>query len=118
MPFEQPGFSDLETTFETITSRMLSIYPHCHSIRIVGVGPDGEAVIPVPMGPMADTLERQILGALARFKPGEWIAGKELAGLLDKDVSNGHFRKTLARMSRDEEIESNKNLGYRLPQPK
>lgn len=110
--------TDLATALETVAARMLVIYPKVHSIRIVGHGPDGEAVIPVPLGPRGESIASDVIEFLGRLKPGEWANAKTIAAALDKDPNNGSLKRCLADLAARQMIESNKNLGYRLPQTK
>ncbi len=108
---------DLQSAYQVIAAHVLGIYPHANAIRMVVSGPDGKAVFPVPMAPAFDDLEASIISTLNMIKIGEWMQKKTLAANVDKDPNNGAFSRLLADMAKRGVIESNRNLGYRLPQP-
>lgn len=110
--------TDLATALDAIAGRMLSFYPQAQTIRIVATGPDGEAVIPVPLGPRGESIASDVIEFLGRLKPGEWANAKTIAAALDKDPNNGSLKRCLADLAARQMIESNRNLGYRLPQTK
>lgn len=101
-----------------ILSRVFSVYPNAHSVAIVAKGPDGDAVIPVPVGFTPDDFESRIVEALNKLRPGEWMKGAALAAMLEVDRNNGNFNRILRELRKKNVIESNQNLGYRLTQMK
>jgi hypothetical protein len=114
----KPDDIDLATAYSVVVGKMLTICPNATAMELVIRCPDGNATIPVPMGPRHESLEQDILDTLARYKPGQWVQSKEIALILEKDPANGSFRRTLADMANRQIIISNKNLGYQLPQEK
>lgn len=102
---------------EAIVRRALIAYSGARSIRIVATGPDGEAVLPVPMAPASDDVESMAVAVLKKLRPGEWMKGKTLAVELDVDRANGHFNRVLAALVKRGEVESSQLHGYRLKQP-
>lgn len=108
--------ADLAAAYDLIVGKVLSVFPQATSIRIVAQGPDGDASIPVPMGPASDDLETVIVEVLGRLKSGEWMPGKSLAPAVGVDRENGHFQRTTSKLVKSGRVESNRNLGYRLAQ--
>lgn len=107
---------DLQAAYQVVVAHALSVYPHANSVRVVIDGPDGKAVLPVPMAPAFDDLKANVIATLKMLKPGEWMLKKTIAANVDRDPNNGALGRLLAQMAKDSEIESNRNLGYRLPQ--
>jgi hypothetical protein len=111
----RPEDVDLATALQVVARHVLAIHPYSQGIRVVSHHPDGDAVIPVPFESCGDSIEDQVSEMLGKFKPGVWVGAKAIAAELDKDANNGAFKRTLARMAKEHKVESNRNLGYRLP---
>lgn len=101
-----------------ILNRVFAVYPNAQTVSIVAKGPDGEAVIPIPMARDTEDLAAIVVEVLGKLKPGEWMRAKSIAAETDRDPQSGHFLRTLSRLAKDGIVESNRNFGYRLPQGK
>lgn len=85
----------------------------CITYRVPGQAEPGR--IPVPTAATAEDVRDEVVNLLARLRPGEYMKGRAVAAELDMEYEGGHFRAMMAKLAKDEVIESHTQKGYRLP---
>jgi hypothetical protein len=119
---------DPQRVFGELVKLLRLLHPGVDSARVVYSGDGVRGVLPVPLDAVAafGTADEPppvpltemdpadaVLKALATIAPGQWMPGKELAGMIGLTHGGGRFNRLIASLKDAKKIEGERP-GFRL----